>query len=439
LFSHQIVTVTQVTANHPFYPATLPAENDFCTHPSAQNRKRIMYPKSTIQMLFLLLALITGCSKTPPVHGYITMDANGEWKPTIYLIDPKTWDGIAASFVGAVLDSAAIGADGHFAFEKMPDAAEARLFELVIQKKAEANYPNRMDNDNPGTSNYFPIVYKNEEFVCVRGEASQLQRSFSIKNPSPENEAILQLRDIRQAAFDKYIGKKDDGEHDETALLDEENAVLSYKQAIMDFAEQTPHLLPALVATRWVSIEGDYERTPEFIVGQAERWQKEAPMHQWVAQLSAKADRKALPVLVGDVLPDYPMPMMAGDTVGLKDLLKGKKLILLDLWASWCAPCRKENRGTLVPLFDKYNAAGFQIVGYALEASKGPWAAAIEKDGVGRWPHASHLQGDDAPLFKELRMTSIPANFLLDENGKVLAKNLHGEELVKWVEGYFAK
>jgi thiol-disulfide isomerase/thioredoxin len=398
-----------------------------------------MTAKSTFALLPLLLTLFTGCSKTPPIHGYVILDAKGEWKPTVYLLDPKTWNGIAGSFVGAVLDSAAIGSEGYFAFEKMPDAAESKFFELVIQKKAEAKYANRLDNDDPGTSNYFPIVYKNGDLICVRAEAAHFQRSLTMKKPGAENAALLQLRDIRQAAFGKYLGDKKAGEaHDEAALLDEEKAMRSFQQPIMQFAEQTKLLFPALVAIRWVSIEGDYERIPEFIVGQAERWQQEAPNHPWVAQLAAKGDRKTLPVLVGDVLPDYPLPMLAGDTVALKTQL-GKRLTLLDFWASWCAPCRKENRSTLVPLWEKHHGAGFQIVGYALDASQNTWAGAIEKDGVGRWPHASHLQGDDAPLFKELRMTSIPANFLLDENGKVLTKNLHGEELVKWVEAYLAK
>lgn len=386
-------------------------------------------------MLFLVLALLTGCSKLPPISGTLQMGPLGEWKPVVYLIDPKGWDGIAASFMGTVLDSATVGADGRFTFEKMPDAAEPRLFELAIQSKAEAQYPNRLDNDKPGTSNYIPFVYKNGEALVVKAVADIFQRSFSIEQPSAENAALLQLRDLRQAAYDKFLGDKSISESNgEAFLFDQEKAQLYYKQAIMQFAEQTPHLLPALVACRWVSVEGDYERIPEFLVSQAERWQKEAPNHPWVAQLVAKADRKSLPVLVGDQLPDYPMPLLSGDTVGLHALLKGKKLILLDLWASWCAPCRMENRYTLVPLYEQYQAKGFQIVGYALDASKGAWATAIEKDGVGRWPHASDLQGDDAPLFKELRMTTIPANFLVDENGKVLAKNLHGEELVKWME-----
>lgn len=367
----------------------------------------------------------------PPLSGNIAMEANSDWKPVVYLLDPKTWNGIGGSYLGAVLDSAIIQPDGSFSFGKMPDAADAKLFELAIQQKTTA-HANHLDNDDPGTSNYFPFIYKNGEALFVKAEATHFQRSFSIEKPSPENAALLQLRDIRQAAFDKYLGGKKDGKaHDEAALLDEEAAKLSFQEPIMQFAEKTEYLLPALTAIRWVSVDGDYERVPEFIVIQAERWQAIAPEHPWVKQLAAKGDRKTLPVLVGDQIPlDYPMPLLSGDTVALKTLL-GKRLTLLDFWASWCAPCRKENKNTLVSLWEKQHEAGFQIVGYALDASQGAWSTAIEKDGIGKWPHTSHLQGDDAPLFKALRMTSIPANFLLDENGKVLAKNLHGEELVK--------
>lgn len=394
-------------------------------------------------MLFLLFALLAGCSRQSQISGTITMPTSDDWNPVVYLLDPKTWGGIGGSYLGTVLDSATIQPDGSFRFRYMPDKAhwnadEPRLFELAIQRKGEPHFPNRLENENPATSNYFPIVWKNFEAIEVTAEAAHFQRSFSIENPSPENAALLQLRDIRQAAFDQFLAGKKDGEvHEESALLEEEAAVLSFQKSIMQFAEQTKELLPALTAIRWVSIEGDYERVPEFIVAQAERWQAKAPGNPWVQQLAAKGDRKTLPVLVGDQIPlDYPMPMLSGDTVSLKTLL-GKRLTLLDFWASWCAPCRKENRNILVPLWEKQHEAGFQIIGYALDASQSTWATAIEKDGANRWPHASDLQGDNAALFKALRLTSIPANFLLDENGKVLAKNLHGEELVKWVEAYF--
>ena len=108
----------------------------------------------------------------------------------------------------------------------------------------------------------------------------------------------------------------------------------------------------------------------------------------------------------------------------------------MDIWASWCAPCRVENRNVLVPLWENYNDRGFQIVAYGLESSKSAWENAIERDGAYRWLHASHLEGDQNPVMDSLRLRTIPANFFLDKKGKVLAKNLHGQDLIRFVQDY---
>ncbi|MBK8079880.1 MAG: TlpA family protein disulfide reductase [Saprospiraceae bacterium] len=113
------------------------------------------------------------------------------------------------------------------------------------------------------------------------------------------------------------------------------------------------------------------------------------------------------------------------------------KLTLVDLWASWCAPCRKENKQVLVPLWDQFHKKGFEIIGYALDSSEKGWKAAILNDGADRWKHFSHLKGDESPVFETIHMTMIPANFLLDSRGVIVAKNLHGESLKKFVEDYF--
>ena len=93
----------------------------------------------------------------------------------------------------------------------------------------------------------------------------------------------------------------------------------------------------------------------------------------------------------------------------------------------------------MVPLWEKYNSEDFQIVAYGLESSEKAWDNAIEKDGAYRWLHASHLQGDQNPFMEKLRLKTIPANFLLNQEGRVLAKNLHGQDLIHFVNDYMSK
>lgn len=379
--------------------------------------------------------LITGCTASTGISGKIELSAESRWKPTVYLIDPGSFDGIGRSYIGTVIDSVHVDSEGRFVLEKIPDAPEPVLLQLAIQQKGE-RFANQLTNDHPETDNYFPVIWQNGQTVTISANAAAFQASFSIADPSPENAALLALRDLREEAYRDYLTVIDTETHDESRLLDEEKAKLHFQQALMNFAEETPYLLPALTAIRWISVEADYERIPEFMVAQCERWQSERSDHPWVAQLCRHGDRNTLPVLQGDPIPDFSLPMLSGDTLALRQLL-GEKLTILDLWASWCAPCRKENRNFLVPLWEQYHEAGFQIIGYALDASQKVWNGAIEKDGADRWWHASHLQGDDAPLLEQLRIRTIPANFLIDAEGRVVAKNLHGEELEQFVRDYF--
>lgn len=375
--------------------------------------------------------LFISCSKDP-LSGKLSIPLNADWKSKVYLVQPRSLDEVCTSFGGVVIDSATVDENGRFLFKEMPEADEPILLELVVQKKGE-RFLNKLEQQDLDAANYFPIVWQTGAIVEVTADINQFQQSFDIKSPSPENAALLQLRDIRYKANEDFFSEAFSGAE---AIIAAAEALHNFREPLIQFAAETEHLLPALVAMRWVSPQNDYERVPEFLVNQCQKWQSKYASHPFVVQLCEKSNLNKLPVLVGEEVPDFPLPTLSGDTTTLYKL-KGERLTLLDLWASWCAPCRRENRDVLVPLWDKYHKAGFQIVGYALDASEGTWKKAITTDGADRWIHTSHLQGDDAPLMEALRLQTIPANLLLDINGKVLAKNLHGVALMKFVEAYF--
>lgn len=383
-----------------------------------------------LAILYLLTSAQCNTQSLPPVSGTINRTAG--WKPMVYLVQPRQFSDIASSYSGTIVDSASIAADGSFAFLKMPFNAEKTLFQICVQKDGN-RFPNQLMDDDPLLSNYMPIVLQKSVPLFVTAEAGWLQTTFSIQNASPDNEALLHLRDIRRQAYELH--RRQAQHPDENALLEQEESLRQYRLPMMAFADSSTLFWPALVAVRWVSPAGDYERVPEFLYGQCQKWREQIPDNPWIAQLCKAGSREKLPVLAGDIIPNYPMPMAAGDTLALHRLL-GEKLTVLDIWASWCAPCRRENREVLAPMYALHKEKGLQIIGYSIDSSPAAWKAAVAKDGA-VWPHASHLSGDATPFMEALRITTIPANFILDAGGKVMAKNLHGEDLKEFISDYF--
>lgn len=108
------------------------------------------------------------------------------------------------------------------------------------------------------------------------------------------------------------------------------------------------------------------------------------------------------------------------------------KYLLLDFWASWCSPCRRESPN-LVKAFNKYQAKGFTIFSVSLDQEKDNWIKAIGKDHL-TWTHVSDLKFWDSAPAKLYAVRSIPSNFLIDPNGNIVARNLMGEELDKKLE-----
>lgn len=134
---------------------------------------------------------------------------------------------------------------------------------------------------------------------------------------------------------------------------------------------------------------------------------------------------------VGVKAPDFVQQNQDGKDVKLSDILKGKKLVLVDFWASWCGPCRAENPN-VVRVYNAYKNKGFDIIGVSLDDKKDNWLKAIEADGL-QWTQLSDLKGWKNEVGQQYNVTAVPHTVLLDGNGVIVAKNLRGEELEKKV------
>jgi peroxiredoxin len=126
--------------------------------------------------------------------------------------------------------------------------------------------------------------------------------------------------------------------------------------------------------------------------------------------------------------PEISLPSPAGDTIKLSST-RGT-YVLLDFWASWCAPCRLENPN-LVKAYATYHSKGFQIFQVSLDKTKEAWIKGIKDDKLDKWIHVSDVQYWNSVVVPLYKIESIPANFLLDKDGKIIASNLRGDQLQK--------
>lgn len=143
--------------------------------------------------------------------------------------------------------------------------------------------------------------------------------------------------------------------------------------------------------------------------------------------------KKLQSVAIGQIAPDFTMNDLNGNPVKLSDIYSKNEYTLVDFWASWCGPCRRENPN-VVATFNQYKNKGFGVFGVSLDTDKAKWEKAIADNQLA-WPHVSDLKGWKNEAAALYAVNSIPANLLLDKTGKIVARNLREEKLPETING----
>jgi peroxiredoxin len=164
----------------------------------------------------------------------------------------------------------------------------------------------------------------------------------------------------------------------------------------------------------------------------AERLEKEWPNYSHTRDFLDLVNKMKI-TAVGQVAPEIALPDPDGKIVPLSSL-RGK-YVLVDFWAKWCGPCRRENPN-IVRAYNTYKDKGFTVYGVSLDRTKNDWLQGIREDGL-TWTHVSDLKYWQSEAAKTYNITAIPFSLLLDPDGVIIAKNLRGAALDHKLEEIF--
>lgn len=180
------------------------------------------------------------------------------------------------------------------------------------------------------------------------------------------------------------------------------------------------------------SIRWKGEENFDFFNALVDSYEKAHPNLNVTKKLREKVNRLQQ-TSVGGIVPDIEIKNANGESISLSSV--HNKITLIDFWASWCGPCRSES-DILNRLYEKYKEKGFQIYGVSLDTKRDKWINAMEKDHR-IWANVSSLEGFKTQAAFDFTVTALPLNFLIDQNNKIIGKNIHSEDLEVLIDSIF--
>ena len=284
--------------------------------------------------------------------------------------------------------------------------------------------------------NFAMLVLDSADKVTITGSVKDLGNTFKVEGSSEttifiEYNNLSKSRDIKLDSLNKAFqllmeaNKMDSKRMDSLSAIFETpyNSIINQSNILMvDKISKNTNMYSSIMAIQAL----DPDKYSDLYKSLDAGLSKKFPNDKNVIMFHEVVERM-LSTNIGQFAPEISLPSPDGKEIALSSL-KGK-LVLIDFWASWCGPCRKE-MPNVVKIYSKFKNKGFEIYGVSLDQDKEKWMEAITKDGI-NWPQVSDLKYWDNVAARIYNVQGIPYTVLIDKDGKIIAKNLRGQELEK--------
>jgi len=367
--------------------------------------------------LFLILTIaVCGCkTNSIRISGKLENPVKGKY---IYLDELKAID-------FATVDSVKIGEDGKFNFERevtLPTFYVLKIsntsFFILSEPGEKLRIEARFDSLNvpttiSGSKGTEKMVEYNKALKNTIAKLMSLREIYTQNSDNPELPKVIQSLD---SMAQKYLNEINI--YTKKYIDENINSLVSLVALYQQVGPRVYVLDPVKDLSYFVKVDSSlYKQFPESAPVKS--------LHEQVQALISKTGATEL-LKVGDEAPEISLPDPDGKIVTLSST-RGS-IVLLDFWAAWCNPCRQENPN-LVKAYNQYRGKGFRIFQVSLDKTKEEWLKGIKDDNLSQWIHTSDLKYWNSVVVSLYKIGSIPYNLLLDNEGKILAKNLRGEAL----------